>query len=296
MADTGYVVYIDEAGDFGLNAVAPIDQRGASEWFVMSAAVVRKRNEKNVPRWLKEIRDAARNNQSIDLHFRKLSDRQKRIVCEMTAKFNIRLFVVVSNKINMRQYKNNYARNISNHRHWFYWWITRLLLERVSDFCASVNQRENTPGNTMQIEFSRRKDLRKNEFSDYLTRLSLQGDRAYLNKRTIDWSVFDFQNIHFFDHETRAGLQFADVVASSFFQAINTIPHSRWCPDYAKLLKPRVHKTINGKIFDEGFTLWPHSLAQVDLTDGQKETLRHFECPETYFTKRTARDQSSKSR
>ena len=73
MSDTGYIAYLDEAGDFGLRSVAPIDERGASEWFVMGAAVVRKENEKNVPQWLRGIRDEAKNNQSMDLHFRKLS-------------------------------------------------------------------------------------------------------------------------------------------------------------------------------------------------------------------------------
>jgi len=37
----GYIAYIDEAGDFGLRTVAPIDRRGASEWLIVSAVVIR---------------------------------------------------------------------------------------------------------------------------------------------------------------------------------------------------------------------------------------------------------------
>ena len=36
----GYVAYIDEAGDDGIRTVAPLDARGASEWFVLGAFVV----------------------------------------------------------------------------------------------------------------------------------------------------------------------------------------------------------------------------------------------------------------
>ena len=37
----GYIAYIDEAGDPGLNRVRPIDENGASEWLVLSAVVMR---------------------------------------------------------------------------------------------------------------------------------------------------------------------------------------------------------------------------------------------------------------
>lgn len=284
MPDTGYIVYIDEAGDFGLKTVAPIDARGASEWFILSGAVVRKENEHKVPQWLKTIRDQAKNNQSVDLHFRTLSDRQKRIVCERTAQIHMRLFVVISNKRNMRRHKNQSASNISQHKHWFYWWITRLLLERVTGFCAARNKLDGTPNLKLQIEFSRRKDLKRHEFTDYFTRLWAQGNSAFLNKRQIDWSVFDSKNVHFFDHETRAGLQFADVVASAFFKAVNTHPNGTCCADYAMLLESRIHRGANGVMLDEGFTVWPPSLASLGLSEAQKEVFRHFGYPEHRLT------------
>jgi hypothetical protein len=282
--DTGYVVYIDEAGDFGLKAVAPIDVRGASEWFIMSGVVVRKENERKVPQWLRIVRDKAKNNQSIDLHFRTLSDRQKGIICEATAKLPMRLFVVISNKQNMRGYKNQSANYISKHKHWFYWWIARLLLERVTDFCATRNRTDGTPGLKLEVEFSRRKDLRLKDFTDYFTRLWLQGDTAFLNKRRIEWSVFDFQNVNFFDHQTRAGLQFADVVASAFFQAVNTHPTRTCHADHAILLEPRIHRGRNGLTLNEGFTVWPQSLAPLGLTEEQKRVFRHFRYPESRLT------------
>lgn len=51
-----YVAYIDESGDDGLKKVRPLDPDGASEWFVLSAVVVRARREQDVLAWVKEIR------------------------------------------------------------------------------------------------------------------------------------------------------------------------------------------------------------------------------------------------
>jgi hypothetical protein len=43
--DYGYIAYVDEAGDPGLNKVRPIDENGASEWLVLSAVVMKAKRE-----------------------------------------------------------------------------------------------------------------------------------------------------------------------------------------------------------------------------------------------------------
>jgi hypothetical protein len=295
VSETGYVAFIDEAGDFGLKKVVPLDERGASEWFVVGAVLVRKENEPHLSGWLKAIRDEARNNQPTDLHFRRLNDKQKRIVCLKTSELPLRLFVAISNKQNMKGHKNHSASNISKHKHWFYWWMTRLLLERVSGYCGRRNARDNTPGRKLRVEFSRRKDLREHGFTDYFTRLWGQGRTAYLNKRTIDWDVFDFQAVEFHDHASRAGLQFADILASSFFQAINLRPDGTCTPDYARLLTPIICLGRDGKPFDEGFTVMPTSLRHLTLDERQIEVFQHFGLPEDRMPRRAARGQSPRS-
>ena len=127
----GYITYIDESGDFGLRKVSPIDRRGASEWLVLSAVVIRAEVEAKTIEGLRLLRIAAKNTQGPDLHFRNLSDRQKTIVCAGLAAMDVRVFVVISNKRNMRHHKNNLAAAVSKTRAWFYWWMCRLLLERV---------------------------------------------------------------------------------------------------------------------------------------------------------------------
>ena len=284
MSKTGYITYIDEAGDFGLRRIAPIDRPGASEWFVMGAIVIRKQNEAKIAEWLSIIREKANNTQPADLHFRKLSARQKTLICNEVAKLPMRLFVYISNKQNMRGHNNAYARKVATHKHWFYWWAARLLLERVTDFCAEHNKKNGTSDLRLQLEFSRRKDLRRHDFTDYFTRLWNQGKNVYLPKRKINWPVFDFDNVHFYDHQSRAGLQFADVLASSFFQAINIHPHGKCFPEYATSLSPLIYRTADGIAYDEGFTVWPQSLRKVDLSEDQKVVFKHYGMPESLIT------------
>jgi len=167
----GYIAYIDESGDFGLRNVAPIDRRGASEWLVLSAVVIRAEAEPKIIEGLRLLRIAAKNTQGPDLHFRNLTDRQKRVVCAGLAVMDVRLFVVISNKRNLRRHKNDLAAAVSKTRAWFYWWMCRLLLERVTDFCERRNERAKTPKTKVRIELSRRRDLKYHELTDYLTRL-----------------------------------------------------------------------------------------------------------------------------
>jgi len=279
MSKAGYIVYIDEAGDFGLRSVAPLDPNGASEWMVLGAAVLRKENESSAPAWLKSMRDKANNTQPSSLHFRNLKDGQKEIACNELIKMPLRLFIIISNKQNMKGHTNTPASYISGHRHWFYWWMTRLLLERVTDFCAEMNERDGTPDKKLQIEFSRRTDLKRSHFSDYFTRLWAQGKDAHLAKRIINWNVFDFENVLFLDHGSRAGLQFADIATSAFYQAVNTHPHGICCPDYAVTLKPLVHKK-QGAHLNGGFTVWPYSLKHTKLSETQKTFFRLYGLPQ----------------
>jgi hypothetical protein len=155
----GYIAYIDEAGDFGLRSVAPIDERGASEWLILAAAAIRAELEATMVEALRQLRLAAKNTQSPDLHFRTLGDCQKKIVCTGLANMNVRLFVAISNKQHIRRYRNEAAAAVGNTWAWPYWWMSRLLFERFSEFCEHRNELAGTPGKKIKVEFSRRNDL-----------------------------------------------------------------------------------------------------------------------------------------
>lgn len=274
----GYIAYIDEAGDFGLRGVSPMDRGGASEWLIVAAVVVRASVEPMIVDWLRQLRLAANNTQPLTLHFRTLTDRQKRVVCAALADLDLRIFVVISNKQNMRYYRNSLAAGVSNTSAWFYWWLCRLLFERFSQFCERRNERAKTPGLKVRVEFSRRSDLNYSEFTSYLSRIWAQ-EKPFLKKRVPRWSVIDFQQIHSFDHRTRAGMQLADVAASAFYNAVNrdgiAVPNA----EFAELLRPRIWSR-NGIWFDEGFKVFPYPLRFPNLSADQKRVFQFYGYPE----------------
>ncbi|MDE2283803.1 MAG: hypothetical protein KGK33_04225 [Hyphomicrobiales bacterium] len=130
----GYVAYIDEAGDPGLRRVKPKDNPGSSEWLNLAAVVIRAENEANVVPWVRTgILSKFKNNQRPYLHFTDLTPARKVQVCSFMAERPLRCFVVCSNKKNMRGYTNPAAEQYPA-PNWFYGWLSRLLLERVTEF------------------------------------------------------------------------------------------------------------------------------------------------------------------
>jgi hypothetical protein len=167
----------------------------------------------------------------------------------------------MSNKRNMRGYENPAAARFNTAgRTWFYWWLTRLLLERVTDFCERRALRDYGEPRIVRLEFSRRKGLRYAHFRSYLYWLRTQSkaNALFINRGDLRWSVIDpINQVHAFDHSERAGLQLSDVVAGAFFQSVNGAPIIR--SDYAMALEPRMARDVGGKIFGYSLKLMPSS-------------------------------------
>src|SRR5262249_51677827 len=160
MPQVSYVAYIDESGDDGLTQVKPIDPNGASEWFILSAVVVRADVHREAI-WVQKILSDLRLHQRKMLHFQPLDELRQLRVCRDLAKLPIRCFTFMSNKQNMRRYRNVRAERVSYSagRTWFYWWSTRILLERVTDYCERRSLHEYGEPRLVRIEFSRRGGL-----------------------------------------------------------------------------------------------------------------------------------------
>ena len=143
-------------------------------------------------------------------------------------------------------------------RTWFYWWMTRLLLERVTDYCERRSLRDYGEPRTVRLEFSRRKGLRYAHLQAYLYWLRMQSkaNALFLKNGDLKWSVVDpINEIAAIDNSERAGLQLSDAVASSFYQAVNG-DH----PDisHATALAPRMAIRPNGHVFGYGVKLMPY--------------------------------------
>ena len=254
-----FVAYIDESGDDGLSRVSPDDPCGASEWFVL-AAILARASQHSAVAWAKDILNKLNLPQRRDLHFQRLDDQRRSIVCTEIAKLPVRCFDVMSNKRNMRGYVNsNAAKVYSPARNWFYWWITRLLLERVTDYCERRSIHDFGEPRAVRLEFSRRGGLYYSHFQAYLRWLRMQsrGGTMFLKQGDLKWSVINESNIHAFDHKERAGLQLADAIAGAFFQSVNLGPTGTSEPKYAMLLEPRMACDADGNIYDYGLKIMP---------------------------------------
>ncbi len=259
MPKVSYVAYIDESGDDGLVKVSPRDPNGASEWFVLSALVVRAETQRETV-WVRDALARLKLPQRKDLHFQPLDPERKLKTCMTLADLPVRCFTVVSNKQNMRGHQNvNAAKVYAPARNWFYWWMTRLLLERVTDFCERRSLRDYGEPRLVRLEFSRRGGLFYSHFRGYLMWLQQQSknDALFLKKGDLKWSVMDPMNQVFaYEHGERAGLQLADVVAGAFFQAVN-LNRGVCDPRYAKALSPRMAVSAAGNAFDYSVKLMP---------------------------------------
>ncbi|CAM5768878.1 DUF3800 domain-containing protein [Bosea minatitlanensis] len=106
MMQPGFLLFIDEAGDDGTDTVRPIDENGSSEFFILAGVLIRvhRRNELldsvNAAKRLAQLRPEQ------ELHFRDVAAEAQISVIRELARFNAGLVAVVSNKRNMRQYRN----------------------------------------------------------------------------------------------------------------------------------------------------------------------------------------------
>lgn len=252
-----YVAYIDEAGDYGIRKVKPADINGSSEWFIMSAVVIDAAKERQVVDWIDQITEDARTiqRQMKVLHFKNLLPATKTMVCESVAKLPLRCFVVVSNKNNMRGYRNMSAEKVPS-RNWFYCWISRILLERVTHYVKQRSYKDYGEMRKVKIEYSECGGVSYSQMSAYYEWLKMKSvaNNLYLSRGDLAWETLDRNLLKVLPHKQRAGLQIADIVASAFFKACD-IHDTRDCnPEFAKLLRPRMARsTQNGEVLISGY-------------------------------------------
>lgn len=274
-----FVAYIDESGDTGLENVKNATlAKGASEWLVLSCFLVREEDDHKCLGWVKEILSEFKSNMT-HLHFSDLWDWKKAIACKAIATKPCRYFIVASNKRNIEDYKNAAAQRASGQAGtaWLYWFLSRLLLERVTDYCEERTPPQHRDDWKLRIIFSRRGGLMYKDFDRYLWKLKWASIFGTLDLAQGDlcWSVIDFDEVRVLDHKDRAGLQLADIGAGAFFMALEQNRPANCDAQYAKLLEPRMAKNKSGKILGYGIKTMPH-LHDMGLAIEQREVFEFF--------------------
>ncbi len=234
------VVYIDEAGDPGIKQKPKEALAAASEWFVLAAVVVREERDRDTVEWLRDMREAVRTQSHAAIHYRKLSSSDQERVCRMLGGKDVRIFVVASHKTNMRGYQNKRMGSKLG-RGEFYNWCLRLLLERVTHWCARRSQKEQAANCAARVIFSERGGHDYTHLRSCIETLDMQAvaGTTFLRAKEIVPGVLSSTLREVRPHATKAGLQLADIAASAFFQGVDSTS-SAFSLETAKALKGRV--------------------------------------------------------
>jgi hypothetical protein len=283
-----YIAYIDEAGDPGLRWVKPTDNKG-SAWFVLSAVVVHADRESEVTEWVAQALAKLRLHQTKAIHFRKLDTLRKTVVCEHLADLPIRCFVMASYKPNMRRWRNDFAARKSQelvgrlvpNPNWFYFWCSRILMEKVSHFVMQNSMERYGEPRKVKLEFSENKSLSYEEIAVYFDLLKIHNVAGTQTVKTddVEWRVMARDLVERHPHNTRAGLQMADVVASAFFKGSDIYDTNGCDPSFARILEPRMARKpdkVGGEIAWYGVKLMPWTLKRAKLPTALQESLYRF--------------------
>ena len=206
-------VYIDEAGDLGIN-------RG-TQWFVLSAVIVDKSDEQAIRVNLSLIKTKLNVN---EVHIRKIKEFSRRAYIVKTLKNE--KFTYVNVIVDTHKLTPSTTPIIA------YNFLCRLLLERVSWFLRDTNR-------IADIVLSARGTSRDNELIDYINNKLI----PYPGNQISDV----FRKVHAKSSAQWMLLQLADVCATTMFlyHEVNTYGFSLPC--FVKSLSSHIY-SYNGKV------------------------------------------------
>lgn len=267
-------VYIDEAGDPGVKPKT-IDERLWTDWFTLSAVVVRASRDLEVVDWVADMREAVRSNAPKGIHYRSLSETNRERVTRMLGRKPIRIFALASLKDTMRGHYNPILGRANDKE--FYNWCLRLLLERVTEWCYRKCLAENVPVTPARIMFSERGGHDYGELRAYLSKLEAQTltKTLVLKRRGLAPGIIFSERCEVRPHADIAGLQLADIAASAFFQAACSVGNKH-CLQPAQNLKRVVARCARTKqIADFGLLRLPFA-HQGTIPAEDRPIFEHF--------------------
>jgi len=251
--DHSFVVYIDESGDEGF--VFNGDGSGSSRWFVLSAAVIRKKNDLQMVSCLKAVREVLGKPPKTPLHFVDLKHEQRVPYIRRVGELPIRT-------VNVLVYKPLIAEpeKFQTTKYRLYRYATRMLLERVSWLCRDQRQVGEGDG-FAEVIFSNRSNMSYDDIRKYL-RLLLKQSENNPQQVQIDRTVIDPDRIASMEHSKLAGLQVADAVASGLHFAVRLNRYGETETGYLPHLTKSLyrHQKI---VLGYGIKLWPEDFATL---------------------------------
>lgn len=279
--DYEYLAYIDESGETGLKKVLAVDPVGSSEWFVLSLVLVPRSEEENIGGWIAEILKQT-GSRMPDLHFTDLPDHHKLTAATILAGKPIQGFVICSNKKNMRRYRNVRAERMGV-KDWFYCWLTRLALERASNFVWRRSMQKFGEPRRMKILFSERGGLRIGQVGAYYNWIKQQSlnDNLWIPWGDVEWETIHQLLIDKDFHKNVAGLKLPDAFASAFFASCDNKQSGPCKPQLAERFRPVIGRFPNnesGRHSGYGVKLLP-KWSEAKLSADQQVIFRRYGYP-----------------
>jgi hypothetical protein len=222
--------------------VRPMDPEGSSEWLIVSAILVRKESEDKLDSWYADMRSRLVKFKGKAIHFAKLNDTNKLITCQFLSKRPVTIFSVCSNKKNMKGYANPFAELRSLDRNWFYCWLTRVLLERITHFVLNDSMLRAGKPAKVKLIYSHRGGLSYSQLNAYFALIKMQGrvGGLYLELGKVYFETLDMRLVEVIPHFEHLGLTFADIAASAYFKGCDIYNTHACDPRFAQALKPRM--------------------------------------------------------
>lgn len=251
MSQFSFRVYVDESGDEGF--VFNADGSGSRRWLVLSAVIVRTKNDLKLVETLKAVRQLLGKQPKQQLHFADLKHEQRVPYVRKIAECPVRTISVLIHKPSIRE-----PEKFQSEKFLLYRYATRYLLERVSWFCR--DQRIDGEGDgRADLIFSNRSIMSYHDLRGYLNLLKTQSDPMDVR---IDWNVVDPVNVRAVNHDQLAGLQAADAVASSFYYAVSMNRYGEAEDKYAHLLLSTVYRHKDARL-GYGLKFWPDDVEKL---------------------------------
>jgi hypothetical protein len=194
-----------------------------------------------------------------ELHFNQLDADRKLFAAKAVASLPLLAFVVLSHKENMRGYRNRRAERAGG-RNVFYNFCLRVLLERVTHTVARTSIHQFGDVRRLKTVVAQTGGIRYEHTMDYIEKLRAQAitGTTFLNAKVLHPRVVSSWQFEAVSAQTTAGCQIADVVVSSFYNAVNETGAFPFLRDPAETLRPVVARA-NGNHARHGLTLLPWS-------------------------------------
>jgi len=271
-----FIAYIDESGH-------EADRKDkSSEWFVLSAVVLRAENDAKVCRAISSFRKACgKKGRWRNWYFKftnRLSSWQKIIACEFLARKPVRIVHILVHKSSkpVRNHETNHAL--------IYSYAGKFLLERISFVCRDHAHLSTTGNGKTLLVFSKRSEMNYDNFRQYVRELR---DNPGKHNTRIVWDHIDPDPQYITARSARdsRGCQLADIAAGALFTAVNRKRDKFQVTDDRpiRVLEPVTYRK-GGLVTNNGVKFWPPEVLEMVSSEKRFTWYRAF-----YATEEEAR-------